>query len=84
MAEELRRQAAEPTEQAHAAFNVLEQLNPASGQDPEPRAVELSVFENRVGEAVEAARSEGEQVEHHPNASLGEPLAHAYVDVLGE
>ncbi|MER5228187.1 hypothetical protein [Streptomyces flaveus] len=80
MAAELRRQAAEQadsglTEQAQATLNILKQLNPASGQDPEVRAVELSIFENRVREAVEAARSDGEQVEHHPNGGLGEPLA---------
>jgi hypothetical protein len=76
---ELRRQAAEQarsgqTEQAQAMLNVLKKLNPTADRDPEVHAVEMSVFENRVLDAVEAARSEGEQVERHPNAGLGEPL----------
>lgn len=80
MAAELRKQAAEQadsglTEQAQATLNVLKQLNPASRQDPEVRAVELTIFDNRVRDAIEAARSDGEQVEHHPDAGLGEPLA---------
>ncbi|MEV8038863.1 hypothetical protein [Streptomyces sp. NPDC086182] len=77
---ELRRQAAEQarsglTDQAQATLSVLKKLNPQSDRDPEVHAVEMSVFENRVLEAVEAACSEGEHVEHHPNADLGEPLA---------
>ena len=77
---ELRRQAAEQassglTEQAQATLEVLKRLNPTSNRDPEVQAVEASVFENRVLEAVEAARREGEQVERHPQAGLGEPLA---------
>ncbi|MER7810391.1 hypothetical protein [Streptomyces sp900116325] len=77
---ELRRQAAEQarsglTEQAQATLDVLKKLNPAADRDPEVHAVEISVFENRVLDAVEAARCEGEQVVRHPNAGLGEPLA---------
>jgi hypothetical protein len=77
----LREQAAEQadaglTEQAQATLDVLKQLNPRSALDPKVRAVELSVFENRVSEAVEVAQAEGEEVEHHANdAGLGEPLA---------
>lgn len=77
---ELRRQAAEQarsglTEQAQATLSILKKLNPAADRDPEVHAVEISVFENRILDAVEAAREEGEQVERHPNAGLGEPLA---------
>lgn len=77
---ELRRQAAEQarsglTEQAQATLNILKKINPASGRDPEVHAVEISVFENRVLDAVEAASGEGEHVERHPNGGLGEPLA---------
>lgn len=76
---ELRRQAAEQarsglTERAQATLNVLKTLNPESERDPEVHAVEISVFENRVVEAVEAARAEGERVERHPDSGLGEPL----------
>lgn len=77
---ELRRHAAEQarsglTEEAQATLNVLKKLNPASDRDPEVHAVEISVFENRVLDAVEAARCESEQVVRHPNADLGEPVA---------
>ncbi|WP_263166739.1 hypothetical protein [Streptomyces sp. SCSIO ZS0520] len=77
---ELRRQAAEQarsgrTDQAQATLHVLKKLSPVADRDPEVRAVEISLFENRVVEAVEAARIEGEQVESHENADLGEPLA---------
>lgn len=77
---ELRRQAAEQahsglTDQAQAMLNVLKKLDPAADRDPAVRAVEITVFENRVLDAIEAARSEGEQVERYPNSGLGEPLA---------
>ncbi|MFE9249767.1 hypothetical protein [Streptomyces sp. NPDC007088] len=77
---ELRRQAAEQarsglTDQAQATLSVLRKINPDSDRDPEVHAVEISVFENRVVEAVEAARAEGEQTERHLGAGLGEPLA---------
>ena len=77
---ELRRQAAAQahsglSEQAQATLNVLKKLSPAADRDPEVHAVEMTVFENRILEAVEAARLEGEQVEHQLNADLGEPLA---------
>ncbi|MFD4598682.1 hypothetical protein ACFWPQ_11680 [Streptomyces sp. NPDC058464] len=77
---ELRRQAAEQarsgqTDQAQAMLNVLKQLDPAADRDPAVHAVEITVFENRVVDAVEAARSEGDQVERHPDSGLGEPLA---------
>ncbi|MGV9393581.1 hypothetical protein ACWDQL_31230 [Streptomyces olivaceus] len=76
----LRKQAAEQarsglTEQAQATLNVLKKLNPAAERDPEVHAVEISVFENHVLNAVDAARLEGEQVVRHLNAGLGEPLA---------
>ncbi|MFJ9709254.1 hypothetical protein [Streptomyces sp. NPDC101234] len=77
---ELRRQAAEQahsglTDQAQAMLNVLKKLDPAADRDPAVRAVEITVFENRVLDAIEAARSEGEQMERYPNSGLGEPLA---------
>lgn len=77
---ELRRQAAEQarsgmTEQAQATLGILKKLNPAADRDPEVHAVEMSVFENHVLDAVEHARTEGEQVERYPNGGLGEPLA---------
>jgi hypothetical protein len=77
---ELHRQAAEQarsglTERAQATLDVLKKLNPGAGRDPEVHAVEISLFENRVIHAVEAACGEGEQVVRHLNAGLGEPLA---------
>ncbi|GGN40185.1 hypothetical protein [Streptomyces fuscichromogenes] len=77
---ELRRQAAEQahsglTDQAQALLNVLKRLDPAADRDPAVHAVEITVFENRVLDAVETARAEGEQVERHPDSGLGEPLA---------
>ncbi|MEW2219284.1 hypothetical protein AB0939_08215 [Streptomyces sp. NPDC006990] len=77
---ELRRQAAEQarsglTEQAQATLNILKKLNPVTDRDPEVHAVEISLFENRVVDAVEVARREGEEVERHLDAGLGRPLA---------
>ncbi|QMU73213.1 hypothetical protein [Streptacidiphilus sp. P02-A3a] len=80
MGEELLRQASEQArsghnDQAETILSVLRALNPMADRDPEVYAIEATLFENRVLEAVESARAGDEQVELRPAAGLGEPLA---------
>ncbi|MEV6552011.1 hypothetical protein AB0M57_25355 [Streptomyces sp. NPDC051597] len=67
------------TARAQATLDVLKRLSPTGGQNAEVRQAELALqtarFENRVLEAVDAARIDAEEVQRHPEAGLGEPIA---------
>ncbi|WP_405558554.1 hypothetical protein [Streptomyces sp. NBC_01171] len=63
-----------PTEESRRLLEIINEVHPGSTADPFLTLIESLLFEGRVKDAVIASAEQGERIESHPAADVGEPL----------
>ncbi|MFC4529288.1 hypothetical protein [Sphaerisporangium dianthi] len=64
-----------PSDEARRLFSIIDASAPAAYPDSMLTLIDSLLFEARVRDAVIAALKDGERIEVHPEADIGEPLA---------